>query len=52
MSKEVIIQNLEKSNYINREISSRNLPSGPINMNFFPNPSTTKYEKFINKILI
>lgn len=51
MSKQVVIQNLEKANYINREISSRNIPSGPINMNFFPLPASTKYEKFYTQDL-
>ena len=46
MSKQVLVQHLEKANYINREINARNIPSGPINMNFFPQQVSTKYEKF------
>ena len=44
MSRQVLIQHLEKSNYVNNEIYGRNIPSTVVNMNFFPSPVSTKYQ--------
>ena len=47
MSKQVLIQHLEKANYMNQEIYGRNIASTPINMNFFPTSVSTKYQHFM-----
>ena len=37
MNRNVLLQNFEKSDYMNSEIYSRNIPSTPLSMNFFQN---------------
>ena len=49
MSRQVLIQHLEKANYMNQEMYGRNIPSTPINMNFFPSPVSTKYQHFMTQ---
>jgi len=49
MSRQVLIQHLEKANYMNQEMYGRNIPSTPINMNFFPGPVSTKYQHFMTQ---
>ncbi len=39
----IALKNYEKQNFINSEISNRNIPSGPSTMNFSCRPVNTKY---------